>query len=82
MGPSTTPVIYLYLFSTNFTNEREKKGRKRGGRERRLYRSFESFNERFNSRLNFHPCFGRKAKFHFRWTSYQTSVQTFAQRLF
>lgn len=31
MGPSTTPVIYLYLFSTNFTNEREKKGRKRGG---------------------------------------------------
>lgn len=31
MGPSTTPVIYLYLFSTNFTNERKKKGRKRGG---------------------------------------------------
>lgn len=32
MGPSTTPVIYLYLFSTNFTNEREKRdGRGEGG---------------------------------------------------
>lgn len=46
MGPSTTPVIYLYLFSTNFTNEREKKGRKRGGGRRDyIVRSNPSMND-------------------------------------
>lgn len=73
---------YTCIYSRQILRTNEKKRDGRGGGERRLYRSFESFNERFNSRLNFHPCFGRKAKFHFRWTSYQTSVQTFAQRLF
>lgn len=46
MGPSTTPVIYLYLFSTNFTKRTRKKGTEEGvGREDYIVRSNPSMND-------------------------------------